>query len=1081
MPSTPSEMNRWDFRLFGGFEARCGTQVILRMRTAKTASLLAYLVVHPPHRFARETLAERFWGELPPERARNNLSVALNALRHALQTPYPHIQLLDTDAQGVALIPDAFNADVLDFENTLAIAAQASDPACQYQQLVHAASLYQGDFMAGYYDAWVVQRATEFQTHCLHALEQLTQIELERGNLAGAQRWLQQATHVEPLNPEWLYQLTELYLQAGRAETAGRVCTSWIEHYRRIQGDAPPAGVMRLAARCQALTGVPRLRTTRGRRERMDKPYLESPSPPAAPSPALRTPPLPTLPAPRTRFFGREAEIEQVIGFLRSPEIACITIVGLGGIGKTRLALEIARRLQTEGEFTLFWIPLLTTAHSQQLQGAIAEALGLPRTNDPLAQLTAYLNAQPNPLLILDNFEHLLPEGAAAVSELLHAMPAVRCLITSRTPLQITAEHTYPLTPLPCLESIECSALQLFVDRARQVAHDFRLTQENLPALQSLCRQLDGIPLALELAAARLNVLSPRQMLANISERLNWLKTHRHDLPERHRELRLILDAIYALLSPDAQRALQRLGILPGAWNLPLAQTLCFPESSPSEVALWLQELIDASLVIQRDARFEMLEVVREYAQSQVSELERDALRQTLCQWALQTAQAHRAEAYSPQLRDWLNFWDETRPLLFESLNLLERRGEVNACVELMEATARYWSLRPLHADALARLARLTASPALTLDAQIRARLLSIRLLFDLDRHPEALQLAQQAFERCPPEHPLHGWTLYWFVQLVFTLRQMSVVERHWESLRALYPCESDPALHLAIHYLMAYLEPPSDGIAWREEEVHLARQTGDPLLLRSALDALSQTLLVTGSYERALRFLHEERTICQSQGDSVHLVDILHNEAYCLIQLGRLDEAGQKLQECTPLLTLVGRPHETCVWLQAQILRWRGEPQEALNLVLPHAASLEAHGRYTLAAAMLDLAMILTRQQGDLDAARRYGDDALRLRQQEPDPYWERFTRTHYAYIRALLNESIAVEDLHECLRFWREHGVRPWQVTTLAYFAEIYALQGDRENARAAVDEAIQLNRQMGRRLALLACEQLRERFGL
>lgn len=729
-------------------------------------------------------------------------------------------------------------------------------------------------------------------------------------------------------------------------------------------------------------------------------------------------------------------------------------------------------------------------AHPQQLLGAIAESIGLPRANNPLAQLTAYLSQQTTPLLVLDNFEHLLPDGAAVIAELMRTAPTVRCLITSRLPLQLSMEHVYPLSPLSCTESLECPALQLFVDRARQVAHDFRLTDRNLPILQSLCHQLDGIPLALELAAARLNVLSLHDMLTNITQRLEWLKTRRHDLPERHRELRSILDATYALLSPEAQRALQRLSILLGAWSLSRVQAICFSDCSPHEVASWLQELSEAGLIVKRaadtpftdrSALFEMLEVVREYAQLLLSEAERDFVRDALCQWALRTARARCAEAYSAHLGEWLKLWDEERPLLLEALNILEQRDEANTAVELMEATERYWRLRPLHADALVRLARLTAHPVLTLDAQIRVRLVTIRLLFDLERHAEALLLAQQAFELCPTEHPLYGWTLYWLVQLAFTLRQMAIVQQHWEPLRAFYPCESDPALHELIYYLMGYLEPPANPVAWREEEVRLARQAGDPLLMRSALSALSEALFLSGSYERALRFLHENRTLCQSLGDSVHLINTLHEEAYCLVQLGRLEEAEQKLQECAPLLTLVGHPPETSVWLQAQILRWRSEYQAALDLILPQAASLEARGRYTLAATMLDLAMLLARQQGDLEAARRYGEDALRLRSQEPDPYWERFTRTHYAYVRALLNEVGATEELSQCLQFWRERGVRPWQATTLAYLAEIYALRGEPEPARAALNEAIELNRQMGRRLALYACEQLRERFAL
>ncbi|MCS7066319.1 MAG: hypothetical protein NZL85_08615, partial [Fimbriimonadales bacterium] len=372
---------------------------------------------------------------------------------------------------------------------------------------------------------------------------------------------------------------------------------------------------------------------------------------------------------------------------------------------------------------------------------------------------------------------------------------------------QLSVEHIYPLLPLTCIESVECPALQLFLDRARQVAHDFRLTEGNLPTIQSLCCQLDGIPLALELAAARLNVLSPSQMLAHITERLEWLKSRRHDLPERHREMHGVLDATCALLSPEAQEALRRLGMLPGAWSLPLAHALCFADHPLDEVACWLQELVEASLIIRqangegRAEQFEMLEVVREYAQSLLSELERHALQEALCRWVQQTAHARRHEALLSQLSAWLDFWDEARPLLFEALRLLEQQGEAEACIELMHAVERSLRMRPLHSDALARIERLLTTGKLTPEAQLQAHLLAVQLLFDIERHPEALEWAQQALKLCPPEHPLRGWTLYWLVQLAYTLRRMELVERYWQSLRALYPCAADPALHLAIHY----------------------------------------------------------------------------------------------------------------------------------------------------------------------------------------------------------------------------------------------------------------------------------------
>ncbi|MCS7065845.1 MAG: hypothetical protein NZL85_06155, partial [Fimbriimonadales bacterium] len=415
---------------------------------------------------------------------------------------------------------------------------------------------------------------------------------------------------------------------------------AWADRYQRVMGVALPDRVLKLMERCrhphQGVVGRTSMR--QGYPSRADKPLLTAPSVVSPLEEQATLLPRPrAFPHIRTRFFGRETEMEAIGARLTQPGVACVTITGLGGVGKTRLALEIAQRLQAEGIFTPIWVPLLAVSHPHQLLGAIAESMGLPPTRDLLTQLKAVFAWLPNPLLVLDNFEHLLPDGAKVVAELLQAVPALRCLVTSRLPLQLSVEHIYPLLPLTCIESVECPALQLFADRARQVAHDFRLTEGNLPVVQSLCRQLDGIPLALELAAARLNVLSPSQMLAHIAERLEWLKARRHDLPERHREMRGVLDTTYALLSSEAQEALRRLSMLPGAWSLPLAHALCFADHSLDEAARWMQELVEASLIIKwanregRAEQFEMLEVVREYAQSLLSEWERHALQEALC------------------------------------------------------------------------------------------------------------------------------------------------------------------------------------------------------------------------------------------------------------------------------------------------------------------------------------------------------------------------------------------------------------------------------------------------------------------
>ncbi|MCX7925320.1 MAG: tetratricopeptide repeat protein, partial [Fimbriimonadales bacterium] len=217
--------SRWYFQFFGGFEARCGTLRINRLRTAKTTALLAYMATHPPHRFARDRLAELFWSDLEIERARNNLSVALNALRHAFHREEAQ-PLIYADAFTVGLTPERFAADVLEFEDALVVARRTSDPALRYEQLSRAVHLYQGDFLPCVYEEWAIQKAALLQGDCLAALEQLIAIDLERGDLTQAQQWLHKTLAINPDDGDALCQLAELYLDGRQYEAAAQVCRS---------------------------------------------------------------------------------------------------------------------------------------------------------------------------------------------------------------------------------------------------------------------------------------------------------------------------------------------------------------------------------------------------------------------------------------------------------------------------------------------------------------------------------------------------------------------------------------------------------------------------------------------------------------------------------------------------------------------------------------------------------------------------------------------------------------------------------------------------------------------------------------
>jgi predicted ATPase/DNA-binding SARP family transcriptional activator len=1072
---------RWYFQLFGGFEARCGTVCVHRLRTAKTTALMGYLVAHPPHRFSREALCEQFWENREPERARNSLSVALNAIRYAFHLDEASAPLLEGDAQTVALNPDLFAADVLAFEEAIALAQRTTDPSAQYQHYAHAANLYRGEFMAGFYEPWIIDKSAHLQLRYVHALRQLIELDLQRGVRVQAIGWLQRLVHEQPYDPDPLYALTMLYLEEGLDEAARQLCLAWHEQYVREQGRAVPEKARAALMHCEQYRGVRKRRGRSATSSRQDKPEL------SAPSPALSVPAVSTesaLPPPATPLFGREQELEALLVLLRLPDTRCVTVLGLGGVGKTRLALEVARRWTPPD--AVCWTPLASLTHAEQLPEAALLALGVAPEGEPLPQLLHCLRQRGEMLLVLDNLEHLLPNAAPLIARLLQDAPDCRLLITSRAPVGIDSEMRVPLEPLVCDDTLASPAVQLFVHRARQVAHDFRITDENLPIIGALCRRLDGVPLAIELAASRVNVLSPRQMLDSVAHRLEWLKTHRVDIPPRHREMRSVLDVAYATLPAAAQTLLRQLAASPGAWTLATLHAVFYPDAPLEPVADALETLLGAGLAMRLpngDApKFHLLEVVREYAQTLQAPDETHAYRRAISDWVQAQAAARTAESYTAQLPDWLAFWDDHKELLRETLEFLHEQGQTGALLTLFEHVARYLLLRPAASWARESLARAVQAADAPPDALCRAMCLLARLHFHLESFEASRAWARRALALAespdaPVDDATRGWALYWTVQLAFTARAMDTVNAHWERLWAYYPCPHEPRLHLAIHYLAGYLFPERHTAEWREQAVQFAHQQGDPLLLLDAIDALLEPLYFRGEYERARAYLREAETLARLLGSQTRLLPMLYTRAYIDIQQGALDSAETLIAEVRALDAQLGRHAESIQWLHGMLYRYQGRYADALRLALELTAQHEMAQRPHEAASAWDLAATVALEMGDLTAARRYAEHALAQRARQDDAYRLHYSRTIYYGIRGMTApDAEAINGLHACLRFWESQDLPPWRANTLYYLAAALAAAGETARAHDALDAAIHLNDAMGRRIALERCLALK-----
>jgi predicted ATPase/DNA-binding SARP family transcriptional activator/Tfp pilus assembly protein PilF len=583
--------------------------------TRKAVALLAYLAVSE-QAHSRESLAALFWPEYDQERAYANLRRTLWAFNKAAGTAWLH-----ADQETIGLAPDAdLWTDVGAFRGHLAACRSHGHPesevcAACLDPLARAVALYRDDFLAGFtlrdspaFDEWQFFEAETLRGELASALEKLVRGHTAGGDLAPAIEYARGWLALDPLHEPAHRELMKLYAWDGRRGAALRQYQECARVLDEELGIPPEAETTRLYEAIQRNELHPAQRV------------------PAASAAVAATTFVATAPAPRhnlppqpTPFVGRAPELAEITALLADPACRLLTLVGPGGVGKTRLALQAAEQAVGAFPHGVHFVPLAPIESAGFLVPTIAAALDFSFFQregvEPRQQLLDYLREK-GMLLLLDNFEHLV-DGAGLLAELSGHAPGVKLLVTSRERLHLRGEWAFDVKgmrfPQDGEEAIEAladySAVKLFLQHAGQAQAGFSPAEDEWLDLVRICRLVEGVPLGIELAAAWVRMLSCREIAAEIEKSLDFLSTSLRDAPERHRSLRAVFDHSWQLLSEAERAALARLSVFRGGFGREAAQQV-----AGASLPL-LASLADKSL-LQRDTsgRYGMHEAVRQYA-----------------------------------------------------------------------------------------------------------------------------------------------------------------------------------------------------------------------------------------------------------------------------------------------------------------------------------------------------------------------------------------------------------------------------------------------------------------------------------
>lgn len=889
--------------LLGPLQVGIDGQAVSGFAYNKARALLAYLAVESDCAHQRDAIVGLLWPEMPDSAARTNLRQVLTSLRDTIGPGDSAAPFLVTTRDTLQFNPTSdYTLDVTRFITLLEICAQhrhrhiSRCPACA-ARLEEAVALYRGDFLAQLssvdsvpFEEWLVVKREALHQRAVEALARLARYHERWGNSAQARQLLTRLIELEPWDEEAYAQLMRLLAREGQRSAA----LAQYETCRRLLaeqfGVGPSPATQKLIEQIRA--GLP---------------IEEPPSPRSV-----------ELPIATTKLIGREVELIELSDLLSDPAHRLLTIVGPGGIGKTRLALvALTATAPIFNDGTVF-VPLAALSSAELIPATILSSLGLTLEQhaSPEQRLIDHLRSR-ELLLVLDNFEHLLA-GVDLITQIIQQAPKVTLLITSRERLALQVEQVFELEGLDYPASDVTTdlehhqAVQLFIERAQRLQRKFQLTLDNAAAVARICRLVEGLPLAIELAASTVGVQSCAAIADEIAGNLKSLTTKFRDVAERHRSMWAALEHSWRLLTRDEQAVFRCLSVFRGGFQLEAAQHIA------GASATMLAALIDKSLVQREIAgRYDLHDLLRQYGQEKLIEAGKlDQAHEQHLAWFLQFAAGAESLLMGKEQATWLEQLEAENDNLRAALQWALEHDLFDRAAQLAAALWRFWWTRGYLSEGRQWYSRIYAHSA-ALPVEVSAKLFNQAAVLAAEQGD--FGEAQRLFEANLALNRERGSTSG-MANALNNLGALAIQQAHYDQARTLLE-ESLPLrrqlgnkAHIAatLNNLGTVAQCQADlahAQHYFDESLALYRELEDTRSIAGVLNNLGNIALERRDLLQAQAFYRESLMQRQAVGDKAGVAECLEGLAAVAVQQTQPYRSGQLYGAAAALRENVGAP----------------------------------------------------------------------------------------------------------------------------------------------------------------------------